>query len=226
MRILIWGFICLLLLMSGAFVFMYFSPRPPLTIEPATLAGDGSLLNYCELPILDGTGKLAIDIPKGNTPGCQYDHFPLPILRECTEPLPPEADDIRGLWVGVSGHVGHVERVEQCGTRVVVTAAGIIHDSGPNSSAGLTTNDTEGSVLFTIGDTEYCNRTSAGMYWNEGILDFKVFGWGPVVVRRYMVNEQLVWEYADGSVTHMDRICTLPDEHRVPRPRGPRFALF
>jgi len=210
----------------GVFLFMYFSPRPPLTTDPATLAGDGSAVNYCELPVLNGSGKSAADIPKGNTPGCSYDHFPLPILRECTESLPAGADDIRGLWMGVTGRIGHVERVEQCGSRVVVTAGGIIHDSGPNSTAGYTTDDTEGSVLFTIGEREYCNRTSAGMYWNDGVLDFKVFGWGPVVVRRYMDGEQLVWEYVDGSVTRMDRLCTLPDAHKIPQPRGPRYSFF
>ena len=95
----------------------WFSTRPPLMTDPAKLAGDGAVLNYCELPELDGSGKRAADIAKGNTPGCGYDHFPLPILAGCTEPLPPEADDIRGLWRGVSGgHVGHVERVEQCGS--------------------------------------------------------------------------------------------------------------
>ena len=192
----------LLIVFVFAFWMAFFSSRPPLTIDPATLAGDGSEINYCELPLLDGSGKLAADIPKGNTPGCSYTHFPLPILAECTEPLPEGADDIRGLWLGVEGgHVGHVERVEQCGSRVVVTASGIIHDGGPNSTGGLTSNDTEGGVLFLIGDREYCPRTSASMIWNEGVLDFHVFGWGPVVVRRYLENDQLVWEYADGSTT-------------------------
>ena len=79
----------------------FFSSRPPLTTDPAVLAGDGSELNYCELPVLDGSGKMAADIPKGNTPGCGYSHFPLPILAQCTEPLPPGADDLRGLWLGV-----------------------------------------------------------------------------------------------------------------------------
>ena len=93
---------------------LFFSERPENQIDPFTLAGDGSALNYCELPPLDGSGKLAVDIPKGNTPGCSYKHFPLPILSECTEPLPPDADDIRGLWLGVEGgHTGHVERIEQ-----------------------------------------------------------------------------------------------------------------
>jgi len=216
----------LVLLISAGFWLLLFSERPPLATEPAALAGDGSTINYCELPVLDGSGKLAADIPKGNTPGCSYDHFPLPILAECTEPLPEGADDIRGLWVGVEGgHVGHVERVEQCGSRVVVTAAGIIHDGGPNSSGGLTSNDTEGAVLFIIGDREYCPRTSASMTWNEGVLDFHVFGWGPLVVRRYKEGEQLIWEYADGSTTRMDRLCQLPAEHKYPAPRGPRLQL-
>ena len=57
--------------------------------------------------------------------------------------------------------MGHVERVEQCGSRAVVTSSGIIHDYGPNSTARLNTDDTEGSVLFTLGDSEYCMRTSA-----------------------------------------------------------------
>lgn len=210
-----------------AFWLLFFSARPPLATDPATLAGDGSALDYCALPALDGRGRRAAEIPKGNTPGCRYDHFPLPILADCTEPLAKGADDIRGLWLGVEGdHLGHVERIEQCGRRVVVTSSGLIHDSGPNSTAGETTNDTEGAVVFTIGEREYCPRTSASMVWNEGVLDFHVFGWGPVVVRRYLDAEQLVWEYADGSTTRMDRICTLPASERVPRVRGPRVVAF
>lgn len=216
--------LCLFLFL---FWLAYFSPRPQPSTDPDTLAGDGSTVDYCELPKLDGSGMMAADIPKANTPGCAYAHFPLPVLAQCTEPLPENAADIRGLWLGVEGgHEGHVERVEQCGQRTVVTASGIIHDYGPNSTAGLNTDDTEGSVLFTIGDREYCMRSSASMIWKEGVLNFHVFGWGPVVVKRYLQGEQLIWEYADGSTTRMDRICTLPDAHKVPRPRGRRISLF
>ncbi|MGI9344789.1 MAG: hypothetical protein ACR2PW_00820, partial [Gammaproteobacteria bacterium] len=77
-----------------------FSPRPPLTTDAATLAGDGSRLNYCRFPTLNGSGAMAEDIPKGNTPGCAYEHFPLPILADCTEPLAEGVQDIRGLWIG------------------------------------------------------------------------------------------------------------------------------
>jgi hypothetical protein len=214
-------------LIAAAFWLLYFSSRPPLTTDPLTLAGDGSLMNYCELPVLDGSGKKAADIPKGNTPGCGYTHFPLPILAECTEPLPEDAADIRGLWIGVKGgHTGHVERVEQCGSRTVVTSSGIIHDYGPNSTLHPNTDDTEGAVLFSIGNKEYCGRTSASMIWEDKVLNFHVFGWGPVVVKRYLDGEQLVWEYADGSTTYMDRLCTLPENQKTPRPRGKRYAFF
>ncbi len=202
-----------------AFWYAFFSPRPPVMTDPATLAGDGSTIDYCQLPVLDGSGLMAADIPKGNTPGCSYTHFPSPILADCTEPLIDGADDLRGLWVGVSGKVGHVERIEQCGSRTVVTAAGIIHDYGPNSTGGLNTNDTEGSTWFTIAGTPYCPRTSASMIWKDGVLNFYAFGWGPLAVRRYRDGDELVWEYVDSSVTRMKRLCILPEEHKVPKLR-------
>ncbi|MAJ60729.1 MAG: hypothetical protein CBC48_12415 [bacterium TMED88] len=77
-----------------------------------------------------------------------------------------------------------------------------------------------------MGGKEYCPRTSALMVWNEGVLDFHVFGWGPVVVRRYLDGEDLIWEYGDGSITRMERICFLPEDQRKPRPRGPRWSFF
>jgi hypothetical protein len=219
--------ITLITLFVAIFWQAFFSSRPPLTTDPATLAGDGSTINYCELPTLDGSGKMAADIPKGNTPGCGYSHFPLPILADCSEPLIAGAADIRGLWIGVEGgHVGHVERVEQCGRRTVVTSSGIIHDAGPNSTLGENSNDTEGGVAFIIGNREYCPRTSASMIWNNKVLDFRVFGWGPIVVKRYLDGPDLIWEYADGSTTTMERLCELPEDQRTPRPRGRRLHIF
>ena len=61
--------------------------------------------------------------------------------------------------------------------------------------------------------------------WN---FPMAVAAWkvAPVVVNRYREGEQLVWEYTDGSTTYMDRICTLPPEHKVPTPRGKHYRLF
>ena len=216
----------LFLLFICLFWLAYCSPRPQNMTDPATLVGDGSLIDYCVLPELDGSGLKSTEIAKGNTPGCAYEHFPLPILEDCTEPLVEGAQDIRGLWKAIEGKVGHVERVEQCGARTVITTAGIIHDLGPNSTGGETSNDTEGSVSFVAGNKEFCMRTSASAIWRDGKLEFNAFGWGPVVVRRYREGEQLVWEYADGSVTRMERICSLPEDYKTPTPRGKRRKLF
>ena len=80
--------------------------------------------------------------------------------------------------------------------------------------------------MVVAGDKEYCMHTSASMIWNNGVLNFHAFGWGPVVVNRDREGTQLVWECADGSTTHMERICTLPPEHKVPTPRGKRDRSF
>ncbi|MEC8246485.1 MAG: hypothetical protein VX019_00375, partial [Pseudomonadota bacterium] len=66
----------------------------------------------------------------------------------------------------------------------------------------------------------------ASMIWEDNVLNFYVFGWGPKAVKRYRDGDQLVWVYADGSETRMERICTLPDTHKTPKPRGPRISLF
>ena len=218
MKIFLYIMVGLVVVMAGLFYAVFLSPRPFAT-DPIALQGDGSLIDYCQLPTLDGDysggGKLARQIAKGNTPKnpqCQYEHFPLPILRECREPLPDDAVDMRGLWQATSGRRGHVERVEQCGRRVVITTAGIIHDSGPNATGGEATNDTEGPA-FRLGGRVFCPRTSALMVWNEGVLDFHAFGFGPVVVRRYLDGDTLVWEYLGGAITRMQRICKLPASH-------------
>lgn len=207
------------IIMGLLFWAVFLSPRPPLTTDPATLAGDGSTIDYCKRPILDGSGKRAVDIPKGNTPGCAYRHFPLPILAQCSEALAPGVQDLRGLWQQAEGgKQGHVERVEQCGSRTVITTGGIIHDYGPNSTLGLLTNDTEGnfSKVNVFGEV-HCARTSASMIWEDGMLNFHLLGVGPVVVRRYLEGEQLIWEYFDGSRTKMNRICQLPEDKKIPK---------
>src|SRR5271170_422541 len=87
-----------------------------------------------------GSDPPAETIPVAHTPpGGYQDEFPAPILAECRDPLVEGAPDLRGLWrvveVEAEGQVvqdhpalGHVQRVEQCGDRLVVTAGGVIHD--------------------------------------------------------------------------------------------------
>ena len=47
-------------------------PRHVDTTPPWVFESDGSELNYCDLPELDGSGLKANDIPRAYTPGCGY----------------------------------------------------------------------------------------------------------------------------------------------------------
>ena len=91
-------------------------------------------------PPTTGPSLSADDIPVPNTPaGGWHGTMPAPILAGCTEPLVDGAPELGGLWqiveVESGGAVvpdhralGKVQRIEQCGDRLVVTAGGIIHD--------------------------------------------------------------------------------------------------
>jgi hypothetical protein len=127
--------------------------------------------------------------------------------------------------MSVTGKVGHVERVEQCGVRTVITSSGIIYDSGPNATGDFNSNDTEGNLTFSLGDKDYCPRTSASVVWNNGVLEFRAFGWGPIVVKRYLRGEQLIWEYIDGATT-MQRLCQLPEIKKSPRQEAAATRFF
>ena len=85
--------------------------------------------------------RSAGEIPVAHTPPGGYGTtFPSPVLAGCAEPPVEGAPDLRGLWqvteVEVKGAPAptthpayqHVERIEQCGDRLVVTGGGVIHD--------------------------------------------------------------------------------------------------
>lgn len=197
----------LLLIPCILFLALVFYPRPIDETPAWVFEGDARTIDYCDLPTLDGSGLLAADIPQGHTPECGWKIFPQPILRDCTEPLPEGAEDLRGLWQQAEGgRAGHVERVEQCGNRVVITAAGVIHDLTTDGRLAGASNDVR---PVQIGPFELCLRTSATTEWKDGHLEFYAFG-GPLVVSRYLDGELLVWEYPQFGTTRMRRICQIP----------------
>src|SRR6266508_2626392 len=101
----------------------------------------------------------ANDIPVAYTPeGGWQGEMPPPILAGCSEPLAPGAPDLRGLWKAIlvesEGQVltqhplsQHVERVEQCGNRVVVTSQGVIHDMRADGTLENGVNDVASTRL-------------------------------------------------------------------------------
>ncbi|MBK6508836.1 MAG: hypothetical protein IPG06_04810 [Haliea sp.] len=90
----------------------------------------------------------ADDIPVAHTPPGGYGNsFPPPVLERCTEPLVEGAPDLRGIWKAVrverDGELmpesdrlyNWVERIEQCGDRIVDMGGGTIADGRADGSA-------------------------------------------------------------------------------------------
>jgi hypothetical protein len=154
------------------------------------------------LPELDGSGKSANDIPKAYTPGCRFSHTPMPILENCTEPLADGVVDMRGLWYGLSGRIGHLERIEQCGNRVVVTAYGTIHDFRVDGTLRNGARD--------IG--AFCNNFNTAIHFDDGVMVFRLFDLFDAVTRR-MNGEEMIFTFIDGVETRTKRICQYPDDH-------------
>jgi hypothetical protein len=84
----------------------------------------------------------ADDIPVAHTPPGGYGpSFPAPVLATCTEPLVESAPDLRGVWRAIRAErdgvpvpegeaiYSYVERVEQCGNRIVDMGGGTIADA-------------------------------------------------------------------------------------------------
>tara|TARA_B100000959_G_scaffold64447_1_gene68140 strand:+ start:4720 stop:5337 length:618 start_codon:yes stop_codon:yes gene_type:complete len=194
------SFFGLLLLLIVCLAFYAFVvPRPSDTTDPSIFLKDGKSVNYCNLPQLDGSGKSADDISKAYTPGCGFSEIPMPILAGCTEPLAEGVVDLRGLWYGTSGRVGHIERIEQCGNRVVVTAYGTIHDFRVD---GTLRNGARDIGLL-------CNNFATAIRFDKDVMVFRLFKLFDLVTRK-MEGEEMIFTFVDGIETRTKRICRYP----------------
>ena len=191
----LFGFLAVLVIVILFYAFAL--PRPADTTDPAIFMKDGRSLNYCDLPVLDGSGKSANDIPKAYTPGCSYTTIPMPILAECTEPLAEGVVDMRGLWLGISDGDEHLERIEQCGNRVVITAFGIVHDFRLD---GTLKNGARDVGLL-------CNNFNSAIHFDEeGVMVFRLFNLFDTVFRE-MRNEEMIFTFINGNEISTKRIC-------------------
>ncbi len=192
------------LLFFGLFLFLaillliysFLVPRPFDTTDPSIFLKDGKTVNYCNLTKLDGSAKSADDIPKAYTPGCGYSQIPMPILEECTEPLAEEVIDMRGLWQGISGRSGFLERIEQCGNRVVVTGHNLIHDFRLDGTLRNGARD--------VGPA--CENFNSAIFFRDEVMIFRLFNLFDTVSRR-MDGEDMIFTFVDGGETRAKRIC-------------------
>jgi hypothetical protein len=148
----------------------------------------------------------ADDIPVAFTPPGGWTEMPAPFLTSCTEPIVAGAPDMRGTWVVVSveadgadvpGHpaIGKVQRIEQCGDRVIVTAAGIVHD--------MRADGTEEHGVHDVAEFDKITPIKVVATFEGGVHVLRPVG-VPIEVTRRMDGDQLVWTYI-GFTARLER---------------------
>ena len=150
---------------------------------------------------------LADDIPVAYTPPGGYgDVMPPPILARCTEPLVPGAPDLRGLWRTESATISgapvspdhpildHVERIEQCGDRVVVTSTGVIHDMRADGTFENGVHDVSAITFQPI---------DVIATFEDEVLVLRPVGVDGIVVTRARDGDAIVWHYGPVLVVRM-----------------------
>ncbi len=141
---------------------------------------------------------IADTIPVVKTPAGGYgDTFPEPVLAECTEPIVDGAPDMRGMWevvevvvdgVAVPEHrvVGSVQRIEQCGDRVAITAGGIIHD--------MRCDGTEANGVNDVAEFDKTTPITVVATFEDGVHVLRPVG-VPIEVKRWLDGDDLMWQY-------------------------------
>ncbi|MGI9602243.1 MAG: hypothetical protein ACR2QE_10185 [Acidimicrobiales bacterium] len=130
----------------------------------------------------------AADIPVAKTPAQRWggSDWPAPVLARCDEPLVDGSPDLRGVWRVEAGPLkGHVERVEQAGDRVVITAGGVIHDMFVNGTL-------EGGVSD-VGEAG--TQISVAARFEDGRLNLYPGDKRVVAVTRYLDGAEMVWRW-------------------------------
>ena len=149
------------------------------------------------------------DIPVAHTPPGGYGSaMPPPILAGCTDELVDGAPDLRGMWevveVEVGGQpapdhpaLGSRQRIEQCGDRLVVTAAGVIHDMRCDGTVEHGVHD--------VMQTDFTTEITVVATYEDGVHVLRPEG-VPITVTRRLDGAQLVWDYAGLFIARLDRV--------------------
>ncbi len=175
----------------------------------STLAGenDPSTGHILTLSAGDRAAVTADDVPTAFTPTGGWTEMPAPFLEACTEPIVAGAPDMRGTWVVVSveaegsevpGHraLGSVQRVEQAGDRVLITAGGVVHD--------MRCDGTEEHGVNDVAEFDKVTPIRVVATFEDGVHVLRPVGI-PIEVTRRLDGDQLVWTYV-GFTARLDRV--------------------
>jgi hypothetical protein len=147
-------------------------------------------------------------IPVAHTPAGGYgETMPPPVLAGGDEPLVDGAPDLRGTWriveVLVDGRpvpdhraIGHVQRIEQAGDRLVVTGGGVIHD--------MRCDGTEANGVHDVAERDFTTPITVVATFEDGVHVLRPVGLPGIEVRRWREGEHLWWRYP-GFTARLDR---------------------
>jgi hypothetical protein len=162
-----------------------------------------------ESTVNKAVGLRADDIAVATTPaGGWSGSMPALVLAQCTEELAPTAPDMRGMWavvhVEVDGVVvtdhpadGQLQRIEQCGDRVVITGGGIIHD--------MRSDGTLDGAVRDVAAADFATPITVVSSFIDGTHILQPFGAGDLRITRQVDEGQLVWGYV-GFTARLDRL--------------------
>jgi hypothetical protein len=133
--------------------------------------------------------------------------MPAPVLAGCTEPLVAGAPDLRGLWRVVEVDVGdqpdpshralgHVQRIEQCADRLVVTAGGVVHE--------MRNDGTEANGVHDVAEADKTTPITVVASYEDGVHVLRPVGL-PVEVTRRRDGDDLIWTYL-GFTARLERL--------------------
>lgn len=154
------------------------------------------------------TGNSVDSIPVAHTPPGGYGTVvPPPILAGCNQPLVDGAPDLRGWWkivaVAVDGEpqpehpfLGHSQRVEQAGDRLVVTAGGVVHD--------MRCDGTEERGVHDVAEFDKTTEITVVATYEDGVHVLRPVGM-PIEVKRWRDGDQMMWQYV-GFTARLDRL--------------------
>ena len=156
------------------------------------------------------TMKGAGDIPVAHTPpGGWSGEMPPPILAGCQEALADGAPDLRGVWKVVEVTVngvptadhpanGHLQRIEQCADRLVVTAAGIIHD--------MRCDGTEEHGVHDVAEFDHRTAMTVVATYENRVHVLRPVGLPGIEVTRERDGDHMIWKYV-GFEARLERVA-------------------
>ena len=94
-----------------------------------------------------------------------------------------------------------LERIEQCGNRVVVTGHNLIHDFRLDGTLRNGARD--------VGPA--CDNFNSAILFKDEVMTFRLFNLFDTVSRR-LEGEDMIFTFIDGEETRAKRMCKYPED--------------